>query len=254
VRGAAFVFAILLASSAALADADQLVVLHDGSRFRGTLVELVPSDHVTIKLATGDVKRFAWADIEKTVVVETSEQVASTSPPPPPPGVFVTLDAPSGAVLQRRTGTIVMSGKMNGAAIWSDACSSPCDTTVSPGSYRVAGPHFRGSNDFELPPVGRVRVDAKLGSAGGTLAGAILSTVGGVLTIEAVVDGVLAVAFAISTNAPTNQGAVIWGTVAGVAGGVGIALLVPGIILVASNSSNATVTRIARAAATGVHF
>lgn len=236
---------MVLASSVALADADQLVVLHDGSRFRGTLVELVPNDHVTIKLATGEVRRFAWGDVEK------SEEVGAE---PPPSGVFVTLDAPQGAVLQRRTGTIASTGKMNGAAIWSDSCSAPCDTTVLPGSYRVAGPHFRSSNEFDLPASGRVRVDAKLGSASGSLAGAILSLFGGVLVVEAAVDGVLAIAFATSSNATTHQGAVVWGAIAGIAGGVGIALLVPGIIIISNNASNATVTRVARAALTGVRF
>lgn len=242
---------MVLASSAALADADQLVVLHDGSRFRGTLVELVPNDHVTIKLATGEVRRFAWPDIEKTT--ETSEQ-AQPSPPPPPPGVFVTLDAPAGAVLQHRTGTITISGRMNGAAIWSDACETPCNANVSPGAYRVAGPHYRGSNEFDLPPSGRVRVDARLGSASATLGGAMLGIFGSALIITSIVNGALAIGVALSNNTPGNSPAVVFGAVSGIAGGVGLALLIPGIIIVSNNSSNATVTRVARAALTGVRF
>ena len=248
-RAVSLLFAIVLASSAALADSDQLVVLHDGSRYRGTLVELVPDDHVTIKLATGEVRRFAWADIEKTA--ETSEQSAATTPPP---GVFVTLDAPRGAVLQRRTGTIAMAGKMNGAAIWSDACEAPCNTNVLPGAYRIGGSQFRGSNEFDLPPSGRVRVDARLGSASATLGGAMLAIFGGALIGASVVNGVLAIVVATTNNTPGNSPAVVFGAVSGIAGGLGIALLIPGIVLVANNTSNATVTRVARAALTGVRF
>src|SRR5688572_11205712 len=54
---------LLIAALLLAGDADTLIVLRDGSRFRGELVEEIPNDHLTIKLATGEVKRFAWADI-----------------------------------------------------------------------------------------------------------------------------------------------------------------------------------------------
>ena len=57
--------AALLAFSLASYDAlaGETVRLRDGSTFQGELVEKVPGDRVTIRLATGEIKRFAWGDI-----------------------------------------------------------------------------------------------------------------------------------------------------------------------------------------------
>ncbi len=41
----------------------RIVQLLDGSTFRGELVELVAGDHVTIRLPTGELRRFALADV-----------------------------------------------------------------------------------------------------------------------------------------------------------------------------------------------
>ena len=44
---------------------ERIVRLPNGSIYRGELVELVPDDHITIRLATGAVKRFDWASITR---------------------------------------------------------------------------------------------------------------------------------------------------------------------------------------------
>jgi hypothetical protein len=50
--------------SESAAASDKLTVkLKNGAEYRGELVERVPGDHVTIKLATGEVKRFEWAEL-----------------------------------------------------------------------------------------------------------------------------------------------------------------------------------------------
>jgi hypothetical protein len=250
VRAASFVLAMSLVSSIALADVDQLVVLHDGSRFRGTLVELVVNDHVTLKLATGEVRRFAWADVDKT------EEVKIAAPPHEPAGVFVALEAPPGALLQRQTGTIAAHGRIGEAPIWTDACAAPCQMEVPGGTYRVAGSGFRGTNDLVLPSDGRVRIDARLGSSGASLAGAILAILGGTAMGVGVVYGVLGIAFVASSspNPASKDIGVTFSIIGGVAGAIGLALLIPGVIVVSNNASHAVVVQIARATTTGLRF
>ena len=245
--------AILLVSGLALGDSDEVVTLHDGSRFRGTLVELVPHDHVTLKLATGEVRRFDWANVEKTEEVGAS---APPSAPVQPQGVTVNVAAPSTrtVVLQRRTGSMTVPGRGE-APIWADACTAPCDVAVPSGIYRLAGPGVAPTGAFDLPDHGRVRVDGTLGSAGGRVAGFVLATIGGALLITGVVWGVLGIAFATSPiNKATSDFAVGYGVVGGVSGGVGLLCLIPGIILLVNNSSHAAVVQLARLTTTGLRF
>ncbi len=86
---------ILLLVTAGVARAQsaviEVVVLHDGSTYQGELVEKVVPDHVTIKLATGEVRRFAWADIASTQELGGAA-AGSPSPSPSPlaPGLGAT--------------------------------------------------------------------------------------------------------------------------------------------------------------------
>src|ERR1700689_677802 len=112
-RRAFVAVALAVASSArgALADGgaaesfrDVGVVTRDGATFRGELVEKVPGDHVTIKLASGEVKRFAWADVADVAVqsaVPPAEDRDKDDGAKPPQGRLV-VDAEEGTVLERR--------------------------------------------------------------------------------------------------------------------------------------------------------
>jgi hypothetical protein len=76
--------ATLVAPATARADDGRIhVVLVDGSEVQGELVEKVPGDHLTIQLATGEVRTIPWASIQSTNPVEPTP--APTTPPPPPP-------------------------------------------------------------------------------------------------------------------------------------------------------------------------
>lgn len=62
---AAQVLAILFAARVASAQpVTEVIELVDGSTFQGELVEKVPGDHLTLKLATGETRRFDWSDVE----------------------------------------------------------------------------------------------------------------------------------------------------------------------------------------------
>ena len=60
----------------------EMVRLKDGSTYQGELVEKVMGDHVTLKLATGDIKRFTWDQLQFT----TTQAPAPVAEEPPPSG------------------------------------------------------------------------------------------------------------------------------------------------------------------------
>jgi hypothetical protein len=51
------------------------IQLANGARYRGDLVEKLPGDHVTIRLATGEVKRFGWDEIREQPPASTAPDV-----------------------------------------------------------------------------------------------------------------------------------------------------------------------------------
>lgn len=72
---------------------ERSVVLKDGGMYRGEVVEYAVNSHVTLKLASGEAKRFAWDEIEQlspprpkaAAAKDNVSQPSSVSPPPPPP-------------------------------------------------------------------------------------------------------------------------------------------------------------------------
>ena len=244
--------ALVLLASGALADDVESVRTRDGSVYRGELVERVVNDHVTLKLATGEIKTIPWADIQPA---------APSQPPPPsrpadPPSVEISFEAdPSRAVLQRYVGSGNVSvdyvtpygvtvGSGDGElSLYRDVCSSPCNQRVpADGRYRVAGEGLVATDSFTLHPDEHNRITASLSSKGKRTAGkyltitAILPTlVGGIL---------LGVAPAESSVAPCDgcvnlqASMYLWG---GIIAGVGVTMLTVGIVLWATSGSSAAI-------------
>ncbi len=148
-------------------------------------VETVMRDHVTLKLATGDVKTFDWEDIQWEV-----------PPPPPPPPRVVKADVDltfaaneASAVLQRR------SADRDG---YDDFCASPCHRLVKPeGIYRVNVPGTMTTNAFQLRSAHDNHIVALMRPHTRMMIGTILAI--GAIPIQAIGAG-LAVA---TSNAPT---------------------------------------------------
>ena len=65
--------ACLVWTSTASADDTITVWLKDGSMVRGELVERVPNKHLTIKLATGEVRKIEWTEIDHDSIGEKKE-------------------------------------------------------------------------------------------------------------------------------------------------------------------------------------
>lgn len=134
------------------------------------------------------------------------------------PGPFVRLTfpmAPGLPELQRRAG---------GDDAWRSVCESPCRLTLDPRfDYRIGGRAVVDSDPFRLPPSGRVRVEARVGSS-------ILRGVGTAFEIGGFVFGAIGGAVLLlprdAHNSRTDQVIVGWGFI-----GMGVLELVLGVVL-----------------------
>jgi hypothetical protein len=150
----ALALALLLSSLAATAHAQvaspvlppDVVQLANGGMVRGTILENIPGDHVSIQIATGEVRMFSAGEV--TYAGPTSTPQAIIPSPPMPPArrtVRVHVDATSDDLtLQRVTGTataVVSSGNGGFAQVQIDQfaplCSAPCDIELEPGAYTL---------------------------------------------------------------------------------------------------------------------
>jgi hypothetical protein len=66
----AWALIVLIPLGAAAADSPRTewVVLKSGAVYQGELVEKVPGDHLTLKLATGEIKNFGWNELDDTPI------------------------------------------------------------------------------------------------------------------------------------------------------------------------------------------
>ena len=153
-------------SSYAHADIER-VLLHDGSVIEGDLVEKIPNDHVTLKLATGEVRRIEWQAIvssnrasAKAPQTAPAQSVTSLLAPPQLAQlthVDVTTDSP-GPVLMKNAGPDVSTLGAGVVSITNDAglpvpvCYAPCSADVDPrATYYVTGAYVTRTRNFALP-------------------------------------------------------------------------------------------------------
>jgi hypothetical protein len=136
----------------ALADSAYVVTLTNGAKYRGELVESIPNDHLTLKMATGQVMTFPSKD-----VVASEEVTLSASLPSPPSGPIVHIDGPPSLRLERPTGTVEVGYRWPPrlANVYGPECTAPCDASVVPGEHRLAGPGYVPTSNFTLQGPGR---------------------------------------------------------------------------------------------------
>lgn len=133
----------------------ETISLKDGSVYRGELVEKIPGDHLTLKLATGEIKSFRWADL---VVDNRQAPIAGGQV------VEMTSDKP-GTDLYRYEGAPTSYGIV--LETYQRICSTPCKTAVDPTArYFVAGDGVTPSDRFSLRPrPGPIHLRVAAGSA-----------------------------------------------------------------------------------------
>lgn len=195
----ALVLAPMRGALAASDDATITVWTKDGGMFRGEVVERVPNDHVTIKLATGETKRIEWKDIERDSIAPAPTAAPTNAPKgidepgadvvaaPVHVGPRIHLVGPATLSLERDAGHAVTEGGGVGLTRYELVCRAPCDVEVPAGSgYRVAGDD-RGSRSFTIAPGDRA-IGAHFGSKGSLGAGIALLSVGVAALFAAEVD------------------------------------------------------------------
>ena len=241
-REATFVLVVLgalCASSPALASTET-VHLNDGSVYEGELVEKVPNDHVTIKLATGEVRRFDWSALAPEHAAAPAPTtmpgvtgVVAQPPPLPPRPAKLRFTADAKGVLLMRVDTV-----MNNTAVYpstleteTPVCYAPCKADVDANArYYVRGAYVERSRSFSIPE-GDSKLVARTGSSVTRAIGATSLTFGILSTIAGSI--ITPVAFATSNTRNGWNAFEDWGVASLIGGGVlillGIPLMVAGV-------------------------
>lgn len=158
------------AQEAAEPGAVDVVNLKNGGMIRGTILELLPNESVTIEsAATGERKTFPWDEVAS---VERAGQTGGEAGPPleaPPPvaepvdvgpRVFVETSRPADVKLFEVTGEMVATGVVSGGGTatmhgiqYRTVCTAPCGVAVD-GSrgqpFFFGGSGVTASNRFSL--------------------------------------------------------------------------------------------------------
>jgi hypothetical protein len=226
------------------------VYLRGGGVMRGSLVELLPNDHVTLLLPTGQTARIDWArieHIERAAAWPPLAPLTGALGPRPPrsrhlegASVVVHIDADPG---------VVQEAISPGTGRWALVCAAPCDAPVPFGrQYRIAGDGIRPSRAFgiQAEPGQHVVITVSAGSRGALAGGITLVSVGAVAILVGL-SVVLAGALVSCENTDLFTGACEGGSGTGLetAGAIisvaGVAILVGGIVLLASNARTSAV-------------
>jgi hypothetical protein len=209
-----------------------VIELKSGGVLRGTLIDAIPNGHARMQLVTGEVATVPWQDVAR---IDRSSSSPAIPPPAAPAAqdekVYVHIEGSDDAQLQRDTGD---------RRHWDNVCSAPCDQFVSARyTYRIGGPGIRNSGPFGLtaPDGSRetLTVDEAskpsfvLGIVGVSLGSVVMSVGLVVVLLNAAVD---ATDSAFNSTPDNGNGEAIGWTVAG----VGLAALVGGIVLIATNA------------------
>jgi hypothetical protein len=134
------------ASSAPL----DVVLLHDGSMFRGTISELVAGDHVVIILASGESKRFAFSTVRYAGPSPGAPPLGASPAPVPSPAAVSTFESGPFPVqflatvpgltfyrLNRSVSTVQLglaAGTITHESL-SEICRAPCVAPLERGTY-----------------------------------------------------------------------------------------------------------------------
>ena len=166
------------------AGAEDVVVLKDGGAIRGLVMEVLPNDHVSVRLADGRTAIVPWvlihhieqashpAEAPAPSVTPHEAQVQAASQPPP---------AITGSATVHIVGDEVVLQMQRGGG-WETACSSPCDRALPLDmSYRVTGSSVRTSGAFRLlaKPGEHVTLDVNTGSSTAFDGGVAMALLGG---------------------------------------------------------------------------
>jgi hypothetical protein len=202
---------------------------------RGTLVEVLPNDHATVQLPSGQSAIIQWGEIHH---IERGGAPATTPGAPTAPAVLPNTTAPiTGPTVlvhiesQRR---VTLDRRNPGDdQPWVTACESPCDVQLPLNNdYRIVGEGIWASSEFELDgsPGQRVVVKVNPATRFARTAGIVVAGAG----LLAAVVGIYIVAVSAATNCATSTNLGSGGGCSTSGGGVWVGWVVVGAGLVAA--------------------
>jgi hypothetical protein len=254
---AAFAAALHILTVAAPAMAQQPapsdnIVLKDGGSIKGTLTEILPGDHATVQLPSGQTATVRWDVIHH---IERGGVTVQTQQAPQANTVVVQAPAPDArgkaTVHMEGDQEIVLERQISGQ--WVTVCNAPCDLALELDSnYRVSGGGIRRSGAFRLAgkPGDHIIITIDPASKGGFAGGIVLIAIGApafviggltllvVAAIDASNSGCSTTSYYnnCSTNTDTGTAKIVgWSMLGGGAAGV-----VLGIVLVSTNGHTST--------------
>jgi len=215
------------------------VELRSGGVVRGTIVELLPGDHVTIQLPSG-MRTFQWGEISRVEragsqpqIQQPVQQQQQNEPlvQPGEPSTRVYIDSSSPVSLFR----------MDNRGDVKTVCIAPCGEVLPlSGLYWVSGRDINASDKFQLPPgKAETKLHVSGGSKGAVTAGVVLAVVGGnVLLLFGAPVLLVGAAMAASPTSSISKDANGVLAVGGVISGVGLAMGIVGLVMWISNSGS----------------
>lgn len=236
----------MLASTLTLSAAAQgteRVTLADGTVMQGELVEKVPGDHITIKLATGEIRTIQWSALAPQAAPATPVVPEVAAPPPTGPMVHVVVEGDRpGVTLVRILGYGMVEAYTGyGTAIGAfeqsrPVCIAPCQADIEAnGMYRIGGDGVSPTGTFGLPVQqgnGPLHLRVHAGSLGARVGGVWL-LIGGISI--GVAGGTLAALAAAESSVSSDPGLLVTGLVLT---GVGVVGIVVGAILLAGSGTS----------------
>lgn len=221
------------------------VELRSGGVVKGTIVELLPGDHVTIQLPSG-VKTFPWGEISKVERAGAQTQAQGpvytappgTTSPSPNNEPLVQPGEPSTRVYIDASSPVSLFHMDNRGDV-KTACIAPCGEVLPfTGLYWVSGKDINASDKFQLPPgKAETKLHVSGGSKGAVTAGVVLAVVGGNIFL---IGGLILLGVGAVAASPTSRAGDLGGAwaVSGTITAVGLTMGVVGLVLWLTNSSS----------------
>jgi hypothetical protein len=178
------------------------VVLKNGGMIRGTLVEVLPNDHATVQLPSGQSAIIQWGEIHHIARggAPTPAPGPSNAPPAPMPNATAPMSGPTVLVHIETQRRVTLDRRNPGDdQPWVTACESPCDAQLPLNNdYRIVGEGIWASSEFELEgsPGQRVVIKVNPATRFARTAGIVTAAVG----LTAAVVGIYIVAVAATAN------------------------------------------------------
>jgi hypothetical protein len=232
--------AVAVQAPAAASDLSDVVILKDGSRFRGTITELIAGDHVDMLLPSRQTRRFAMADV--TYAGAAAGAPGATQAAPREARATPEASAPAGPqkfklhfeasqpdiqllvpVMQASTrgwaGGLMGFGYSTRSREYAILCTAPCDVELPQGQQRLAlsisgGVAREMAAPLDIDGPGRLVADYS-SRRGVRIAGVLLAIVGGVaglvMTGHGLNPGSTCDSYGACTRMPADDGMVAAG-------------------------------------------